>query len=195
MKNQVWTGNSVSWNKIGGYSSHAIGDREVNDYYATDPIAISKLLDKETFTDNIWEPACGEGHISKRLTELGKSVYSTDLIYRGFGDGQIDFLNCELMNTCDIITNPPFKYAEQFIRTAINKTTGKVAMLLRIQFLEGISRGKLYKEFPPKTVYVFSKRLDCPKNGDFVKNNGGAICYAWFVWEKGYAGKPTIDWI
>lgn len=192
-----WTGNSVSWNKIGGYTAHAIGEREENDYYATDPKAVEKLLAVETFREDIWEPACGEGHLSKKMIELGKDVYSSDLIYRGYLYTSIqDFLEIDFFSEDrDIITNPPYKFAERFIRQALKLTSGKVAMLLRIQFLEGQARQKLYKEFPPKVVYVFSKRVDCAKNGDFKKNVGGAVCYAWFVWEVGYKGETIIKWI
>ena len=40
---------------------------ETHDYYATEPKATELLLDLETFNHEIWEPACGEGHISKVL--------------------------------------------------------------------------------------------------------------------------------
>lgn len=190
-----WIGNSVSWNKTGGYSAHSVEDREINDYYATDPKAVEELLKVETFSKQIWECACGEGHLSKKLKELGKEVVSSDLINRGFGE-QADFLKLETkIIGHDIITNPPFKYAEEFIRKAIELTDGKVAMLLRIQFLEGQKRKKLFAEYPPKVVYVFSKRIDCAKNGDFVNNSGGAVAYAWYVWEKGYTGETTLKWI
>jgi hypothetical protein len=68
-------------------------------------------------------------------------------------------------------------------------------MLLRLQFLEGINRYLLlFRCNPPKTVYVFSKRLTFQRPSLYLKNSG-MICYAWFVWEKGYTGRPQIDWI
>ena len=70
-----------------GATNHSVNNREANDYYATDPIAIELLLDKEKFSDNVWECACGEGHLSKVLEEHGHQVYSTDLIDRGYGAG------------------------------------------------------------------------------------------------------------
>lgn len=70
-------------------------------------------------------------------------------------------------------------------------------MFLKILFLEGLNRYKnLFEPFPPKKVYVCSKRMNCAKNGDFEKYSKGSFsAYAWFVWEKGYKGLPSIDWI
>lgn len=74
----------------------------------------------------------------------------------------------------------------------------KVAMFLKLQFLEGKERRKLFEISPPKIIYVASGRLLCAKNAEFEamrKGGGSAVAYAWFVWERGYKGKPTIDWI
>ena len=70
-------------------------DAEPNDYYATEPRAIELLLDLESFSDHIWEPACGEGHLSKVLEKKGYNVYSTDLIERGYDiNGKIFSYKC-----------------------------------------------------------------------------------------------------
>jgi hypothetical protein len=69
-----------------------------------------------------------------------------------------------------------------------------VALLCKIQFLEGVKRYKFFKEHPPKMVYVFSSRLKIYKNGIETKNST-MLCFAWFIWEKGYSGKTTVDWI
>lgn len=82
-----WAGNKKSVYTTLGASNHTDKAREENDYYATDPIAIDALLSKATLSHNLWECACGEGHLSKRLVDLGYNVKSTDLIYRGFGKG------------------------------------------------------------------------------------------------------------
>lgn len=70
----------------------------------------------------------------------------------------------------------------------------KVLMLLKIQFLEGLKRYALFQNSPLKAVYVFSKRLDINKNG-VGTGNSSMICFAWFVWEQGYTGKPEIRWL
>lgn len=135
----------------------------------------------------------------KVLEKNGYKVKSTDLIDRGFGENGIDFL----LGTFDrfdgdIITNPPYKFATEFVYRALDLVGdgNKVAMLLRVQFLEGKQRRKLFDKFPPKTILVPSARFNCAKNGDFdTYKTNSAVCYAWFVWEKGFKGKPQLEWI
>lgn len=145
----------------------------------------------------IWECACGNGAISKILKAHGLQVFSSDLIDRGYGEiRNLDFTQ-ELPNiykATHIITNPPFKIAKPFVEQALNMASGKVAMLLRLAFLESADRYNLFKTTPLKTVYVFSKRLTMSAKGE-GKNKGGMIPFAWFVWEHEYNGKPFIEWI
>ena len=200
-----WTGNENSVFKTLGASSHTDEEREQNDYYATQPKAVRILLDNETFSGLVWEPACGGGHVSDILKEYGYAVRSSDLIDRGYPDTEVlDFLaihNYE--NTNDIITNPPYKYAKEFVEKSleVSKPGTKIAMFLKLQFLEGQARKELFLTNPPKVVYVSSSRLGCAKNGDFkVGKNGelmieSAVAYAWFVWEKGFKGDTIIKWV
>lgn len=194
-----WTGNQNSIYKTLGASSHTDEERQEHDYYATEPSAVEILLEQEKFNREIWEPACGEGHISKVLKAAGYNVYSSDLIYRGYGDPEsFDFLkDCLDDFNGDIVTNPPYKYALEFCKTALNtvKDGHKVAMFLKLQFLEGKGRKEFFKTNPPKTVYVFSGRVKCAKNGDFESIGSSAVAYAWYVWEKGFHGDPVIKWV
>mgnify|MGYP000843819765 FL=1 len=172
-------------------------DREKLDFYATDQRAIKELLKRETFREHIYEPACGQGHIGKVLEEYGYRVKATDIYYRGYGEEkEIDFFTVK-ENTLDIVTNPPYFCAGEFLRHAlkISKEGVKIAMLFRLAFLEGQSRYELFKKYPPKKVYVFSKRLNCAKNGDFEKYKSSAIAFAWFLWEVGYTGSTELKWI
>lgn len=180
-----------------GASNHALEERETNDYYATEPKATKMLLEKEVFNKNIYECACGEGHISKILEEHGYNVKSTDLIDRGYGIGGIDFLKETQFFDGDIITNPPYKLSLEFVEHALEiiPTGNKVAMFLKIQFLESERRRKLFDKSPPKYVYVFSKRVNCAKNGNFERYTSSAICYAWYIWEKGYNDEPVLRWL
>lgn len=170
--------------------------RESYDYYATDPMAINYLLKYETFDKNIWECACGQGNLSKRLEEYGYNVKSTDLIYRGFGEKEsVNFLMQTEKFNGDIITNPPYKLAMDFVLKALELSKRKVAMFLKIQFLETQKRWhNLLKFNPPSKVYVFVKRIKCYKNNE-PTSYLGAICYCWFVWDKEYDGEPIIRWI
>lgn len=139
------------------------------------------------------------GHLSKILEKNGYEVISTDLVYRGYGDEEsMDFLKETFEDfNGDIITNPPYKYALEFVERAIEtvKQGNKVAMFLKLQFLEGQKRKQFFLENPPKTVYVSSSRLVCAMNGEFEKYPSSAVAYAWFVWEKGFKGNTIIKWI
>ena len=194
MSNKDWTGNNRSVYGTLGASNHTDKEREENDYYATSPKAVEMLLEQETFSEKIWECASGEDHIAKVLRKHGHAVRCTDIIDRTGHTIVENFLTSPVEWFGDIITNPPYKYAQEFVEKSIDliEDGNKVAMLLRLQFLEGKKRKELFKKYPPKYVYVFSGRINCAKNGDFITYNSSALSYAWFVWEKGYKGDPII---
>lgn len=172
------------------------------DFYPTPPEATAALLKLENFEGRTWECASGNGSMSKVLEEHGLSCYSSDIrdddsVYgtRGF-----DFLNdTKHLSTNrfeNIITNPPYKYATEFVLISKQLAKNKIAMLLKLAFLEGMKRYDVLfqdTEFPLKTVYVFSKRLQFSPNG---KSAGSpTIASAWFVWDKSHVGPPQIQWI
>lgn len=195
---QDWIGNKTSVLTTIGISNNPNYERQQNDYYATDPKAVEKLLKVETFNKNIWECACGEGNISEVFKKNNYNVYSTDLIDRGYQDELIDFLYVNKKFDGDIVTNPPYKYTTEFILKALDsiEDNSKVAMLLKLTHLEGKERyKKVYSIHPPKTIYVFSGRTICAKNNDFSKCKSSAIAYAWFIWQKGFIGCSQLKWI
>lgn len=159
---------------------------------------MEKLLKYETFDKNVWECCCGQGHLSKVLEDYGYDVKSTDLIDRGYGIGDIDFLKTNEKFDGDIITNPPYKLAKEFVVKALDTITDghKVCFLLRIQFLESVDRyTNLFSKYPPKYIYIPAKRINCARNGEFDKYTGSVVCFIWIIWEKGYKGEPTVRWI
>jgi hypothetical protein len=123
-------------------------------------------------------------------------VKSSDIIDRGYGEIR-DFLMCEKPWNGDIVTNPPYKDAIVFCDRALSvvSTGHLVCMFLKLQFLEGKERKQWFKTNPPKYVLVFSSRVQCAKGGRFDLYPGSAVCYAWFVWEKGYRGDTVLRWI
>lgn len=174
-----------------------VSNREENDFYATEPKATELLLEKETFNKNILEPCVGMGHIRDVLVSNGYSVTATDLIYRGVDDiKQEDVFDIKEFNG-DIITNPPYKIALPILkhRLDIIPEGNKIAMFLKVLFLEGKERKKFFEENPPKVIYVASGRLNCAKNGEFDKYPSSAVAYAWFVFEKGYKGDTIVKLI
>src|SRR5574344_1910240 len=200
-----WTGNSTSVYKTLGASNHTDHDREKNDYYATDPIAAEWLLKIEPTLNNIWEPACGEFHLANIFAKYGKLGYATDLVDRGYGIGNIDFLKENIHYEGDIVTNPPYKYAQQFVEHAMEVIPNgrKVCMFLKLTFLESKARRELFTKYPPIRVWVSSSRIKCAMNGEFTQFNektgkmetpSSAAAYAWIVWEKGYTGDTIVKW-
>mgnify|MGYP000088286008 CR=1 FL=1 len=177
--------------KIIGFNER--GDRQKDDFYATPAAATDALLSVETFKGGVFEPCCGEGHISKRLIEHGYTVESSDLINRGYGTSGRDFL-FEREQRDNIITNPPYaKMSLQMARHAQSIARQKTAFLLKITFLEGIARRSFFEDYPPIRIWVFSRRMALMKDGQSY--SGGMMCLAWFVWETGSTKSPTIGWI
>jgi hypothetical protein len=169
------------------------GDRQKDDFYATPPEATQQLLDVEKFEGKIYEPCCGQGHISKVLIKNGYDVESSDLVDRGYGKSNIDFL-MEYKTRDNIITNPPYgRLLMQFVKQTQKIADKKIAMLLKLTFLEGQERKEFFKECPPTRVHVFSKRLSLMKNGESY--DGGMMALAWFVWEKNKKTTTTINWL
>ena len=169
--------------------------RVKDDFYATPFYATEAILDKEQLHGSILEPAAGEGHISKVLFERypNSQIVSTDLVQRNdkFGCGVVggvDFLTESYPSKFDnVITNPPFSLAKEFAERALEISREKVILFAKIQFLEGQQRKDFFAAHPPRSVYVFSKRVNPLRNGIEVDENGkpwsSTMCFAWFVWE------------
>ena len=187
-------------NKIAGGNPER--GRVENDYYATSPESINALLKVEKVIYPALEPACGEGHISKLLS-VNRSVVSSDLINRGFGNMFVDFLtyNFDEYGIKTVITNPPFSLFQEFVEKALKVARFKVIMFGKLQALEGQKRATFLETTPLKTVYVFKKRQQPLRNGSEIdpltgkKWASSTMAFAWFVWEIGYKGKPQIEWI
>lgn len=181
-------------------------ERVENDYYATDPKALDMLFAAEPFgAGDYLEPCAGQGHLTKRIIELmpNSKVDSIDIVDRGL-EGVIvaDFLDYETDKKYDyLITNPPYSLGKEFVEKGLTlmKNGGKMAMFLKIQFLEGEKRREMYKENPPKYVYVFTKRMATFNNGSEVDETGKrwatTMCHGWFVWEKGFTGETIVRWL
>ncbi len=202
-----WIGNARSSFTTIGASNYALEDRAEHDFYATDPRALDLLLRESDFTlsNPVWECACGKGHLSEVLKQHGYHVLSTDLYDYGYQDmthvegspaGGYDFLSCNTPWPGDILTNPPYKYAAEFVAHGMSliQPGHQVVMFLKLTFLETKARKKLFQTCPLKALYVSSSRLHCAKNGDFTNATANAVAYGWYVFEKDYNGPPSIYW-
>lgn len=175
-----------------GFSRTAI--RRPEDFYITPKVAIRELLKREKFTGRGWEPACGNGAISK--------FFSNNIHFRSsdirrdkdiYGEKGVDFL--KTYHSVDfIITNPPFRLILPFMEHAIECAKKKIALFGRIQLLESKKRYYFFRHYPPIRVYVFSSRVSCLPQST-KERKGRVMCFAWFIWKIGYTGKPSLDWI
>lgn len=166
----------------------------------------------------IWECAAGNGNLSNWLRENGYYVYATDIKDRGGNNvvPYIDFLKTKRLPivTTDsyysvsgkikprikpffIITNPPYSLATEFIEHALEILPhgGLYIALMNITYLHGIDRYKrLYSKGTLREVYVFSKKIHVYKNN--IPTGHTSMCvYAWYVFQKGYNGQPTLYWL
>jgi hypothetical protein len=182
---------------VGSATRLTDGRREKDDFYRTPPRATLALLTKERFSPTIWEPACGDGAISRVLEQAGYQVISTDLVDRGFGQSRCDFLLERELIAPAVVTNPPFKLSDEFVLHALHLGAEKVAIFQRTAFLEGAARYKmLWSRFPPARVWIFSSRVTLWRGDDpDQRDTGGVMSLAWFVWERGHQGAFSGGWL
>lgn len=129
------------------------------------------------------EPACGEGHMSRPLSEYFGSVVSSDLVDRGFGQVQDYLLGFEGKSDW-VITNPPFSFGKEFILKSFDVASQGVAMLVRTSFLESEERHlQLFDKIPPSFVVQYVERVPMFK-GKIDPLGGTATSYCWVVWTK-----------
>ena len=177
--------------------------RNKNDYYQTPYSMTRQLLEVENFEGKILEPCCGGGAIVKVLRDYDKSVdycdlnneFSLTVFFKNF----LDFINDDFEKYDNIITNPPYSLAKEFILKAKQITNNKIAMLLPLNYLHGVTRyNEIYldKEFPLKVVYVFCRYGMLEET---IRDDGtyrtGMMVYAWYIWDKSYKGEPMIRWL
>ena len=169
-------------------------DLDGPDYFPTPPWATHALIDNERFDGDIWECACGDGAMAEVLATTGNNIIATDLYPRGHGDHGHDFLKSE-RRAANIVTNPPYNVAEAFVAQGLKLAEKKLALLLRLAFLEGANRANtIFAETPPARVWVFSERITFYMSGANRTGNG-TTAYAWFVWDKPRTAETQLRWL
>lgn len=186
----------VTYNLNGGFkpTMKRFADLDGPDFFPTPSWATHALMDVEPFVGDIWECACGDGAMSEVLQSTGNRVVSSDLVDRGYGEGEVDFLHTN-RRASNIVTNPPYNAAEGFVRAGIHAADRKLALLLRLAFLEGANRQRtIFTESPPSRVWVFSERITFYPAGA-VQKGSGTTAYAWFVWDKDADKGTARNWL
>jgi hypothetical protein len=185
----------ATYNLNGGFkpTMKRFADLDGPDYFPTPAWATFALLDNENFKGETWECACGDGAMSKVLESACKKVSSSDLFDRGYGDHGIDF-TASSRQVQNIITNPPYNSAEQFVDAGLKQSKNKFALLLRLAFLEGANRSRtIFALHPPARVWVFSERITFYPAGAERKGSG-TTAYAWYVWDKDAPNTTELKW-
>jgi hypothetical protein len=145
-----------TYNLNGGFkpTMKRFADLAGPDFFPTPRWATFALIDNEKFAGDIWESACGDGAMSRVLEETGRSVFSSDLYNRGYGESGRDFLSWS-RKANNIVTNPPYNSAEGFAAAGVKNASRKFALLLRLAFLEGANRANtIFTKTPPSRVWV-----------------------------------------
>lgn len=195
----------LSGSRLSGGKS--IRGRLDDDFYATNPKAVERLLDAEEFLcERVLEPSVGTGNIANVIRGRfpNAEIVGIDICDRGWVGTRVeDFLfgGSEYGKFDTIIQNPPYASAEDFIwrSLALLSEGGKMACFLKLVFLESQGRERLFSTYPPKYIYVFRERMGTWRNGEELDERGNpwgtTICFAWFVWYEGYRGEPIVRWL
>lgn len=165
--------------------------------WATRALCAHILDTKALGTMTCLEPATGRGYMSKPLKEYFESVQSSDAYSYGYGKVR-DFLTYpfEALSHDWVITNPPFRLAEEFVDRALTVARCGVAILARTVFLESVGRYEgIFRYRPPSTFAQFSERVPMIK-GRVDRKASTATGYAWFVWDKAADTTfPRLTWV
>lgn len=179
-----------------------------NDFHPTPPEAVRALIFNEKIFCSIWDPACGSGTVKKVFTEYDPYSWciASDLreeieFFPGLVHRGLNFLSddCNYLvgkyAIKTIVSNPPYSFVNEFIRKALSLPVVKICFLLRIAALESIDRYHIFRGSPLKRVLVFSDRLRHYNHKMQEWRRDGQFGHAWFIWDKSYEGKPTIEFI
>lgn len=182
--------------------------RDTHDWYVEPHECSRALFQRESFEGLVWDPACGFGRIVRQANLLGMKALGTDIVKRGeLCESVIDFFSDDALyyarkhTNLNIVTNPPFGRAEDFVLRAIEllKPGQKLAAILPIVWLAGFSSKRSWlPKSPLKRVYPISPRPSMPPGRVILagqKPGNGTKDYCWLVWEGGFNGHAEVDFL
>jgi hypothetical protein len=165
--------------------------------WATRALMTHVLQDFDAERRLAWDPAANRGHMVRPLREFFVVVYASDVHDYGAGFEVRDFLLPDIRKRpVDwIITNPPFRLAQQFAQRALELADEGVALLVRTQWLAGRDRYEsLFAWRPPAAVAQFVERVPIFR-GRLAPKGSTATDYAWVVWTKPAPAETRLIWI
>lgn len=173
--------------------------RDPHDWYVEPSWTSERLFQRELFDGAILDPCCGSGRIVHSARQAGYIADGADIVSRrGAGQIHIGDFRERLAPVTNIVSNPPFGIALEIVKKALELASGKVAMLLPANWVQGDKRARWLATTPLKRVYFIAPRPSMPPGAAILageKPGNGTTDYAWFVWDRSYVGAPTIGWL
>lgn len=171
------------------------------DDFPTPPWATRALIEHVVGRETVrgltcLEPACGRGYMTRPLAEYFGAVDAADAFQYGYAPVR-DFLTYpyEARSHDWVITNPPFRLAEEFVERALTVARNGVAILARTVFLESVGRYEnIFSKNPPSIFAQFSERVPMVK-GRLDPKASTATGYAWFVWRLDGDKPSSLVWV
>ncbi len=176
--------------------------RHPDDWYIEPEWTSRRLFETERFEGTIVDPACGSGRIVRVARSLGRTALGYDKVSRCIEcAAEEDFLTTDY-ETDNIVSNPPFGLCKKpdfgFVEQALHTAERKTALLLPLPWMTGADKGRYLQGTPLKSVYVLTPRPSMPPGPVIMAGQepgGGTEDFAWFVWERGYTGAPSLRWL
>jgi hypothetical protein len=159
--------------------------REDRDFYPTPVEVTLALLNAEKFEGAIFEPACGNGAIGRIFEDAGHKVVASDIHPLGYGVKRDFFTVTQKLPNANIVTNPPFNLARQFIEHALSLEPRSLALVLKGSYWHAANRLELFERTKPSAIYPLSWRPD------FLGLGRPTMEVCWTVWRRDHEG-PTV---
>jgi hypothetical protein len=187
-----------------------IWDRDEHDFYIEPAWVADRLFACEPFAAGatVMDPACGTGNVLRAARAAGFHAVGIDIVARtedplvetqDFMAGPWPARMTPGFQFPDyIVSNPPFRLAESFVKHALQRATSKVAMLLPVSWLNGHKRSLWLEQTPLRRVWIISPRPSMPPGAVILageKPGGGKTDFAWFVWHRDYDGQPEVRFL
>ena len=174
-------------------------DRHPEDWYIEPSWTSERLFAVESFLGEVCDPACGSGRILASAEKASYQIRGFDLVQRSSYCTRVEnFLNFSAYRLDNIVSNPPFGIAQQFVQHALAMADRKVAMLLPTKWVQGDKRSRWLETTPLRRVLFLAPRPSMPPGPVIeagISPGGGKEDFAWFIWHIGFDGKPECGWL
>jgi len=172
--------------------------RDAHDFYIEPHWTSHRLFDVEPFRGEVTDPAAGSGRIVQAAEAAGLRARGYDIVDRGPHLAGVQDFMAAGRSYVNIVTNPPFGIADEFVARAIELAAGKVAALLPLTWMSGSKRSRWLEQAGLARVWVLTPRPSMPPG--IVVLNGlrpgqGTKDFGWFVFDQSWVGPPQLRWL